>query len=50
MFATPVRELRDGKTFFSVDLTRPDEPPKGPGFTIRWSRTAGAVSGILPYF
>ena len=50
VFATPVRELRDGKTFFSVDLTRPDEPPKGPGVYYTLVTEAGAVSGLLPYF
>ena len=50
VFATPVREQRDGKTLFSVEVTRPDETPAGPGLHYTLVTDAGAVSGLLPYF
>jgi DsbC/DsbD-like thiol-disulfide interchange protein len=50
VFAMPVREERDGKTFFSVEVTRPDEKPTGPGLHYTLVTNAGAVSGLLPYF
>ena len=50
MFATPVREVRGGKTFFSVEVTRPDKVPKGAGVHYTLVTDAGAVSGLLPYF
>ena len=50
VFATPVREQRDGKTFFSIEVTRPDETPTGPGLHYTLATEAGAVSGLLPYF
>lgn len=50
VFAHPGRETRDGKTFFSVDVTRPDETPSGPGIRYTLVTDKGAVSGILPYF
>jgi DsbC/DsbD-like thiol-disulfide interchange protein len=50
VFSTPVREERDGKTFFSVEVTRPDETPAGPGLHYTLVTNAGAVNGLLPYF
>jgi len=50
VFATPVRQERDGKTFFTVELTRPDETPVGQGLHYTLATDAGAVSGVLPYF
>lgn len=50
VFATPVREERDGKTFFSVEVTRPDEAPQGPGLHYTLVTDKGAVNGVLPYF
>ncbi len=47
---TPVREERDGKTFFSVEVTRPDKKPEGEGLHYTLVTDAGAVNGILPYF
>jgi DsbC/DsbD-like thiol-disulfide interchange protein len=49
VFGTPVRETRDGKTAFSVDVTRPDDTPSGPGLRYTLVTEAGAVSGLLPY-
>lgn len=50
VFTTPVREERGGKTFFSVEVTRPDEKPKGAGLRYTLVTNAGAVNGIVPYF
>lgn len=50
VFATPIKEERDGKTFFSLGVTRPDETPKGVGLHYTLVTDAGAVSGTLPYF
>jgi DsbC/DsbD-like thiol-disulfide interchange protein len=50
VFTTPVREERDGKTLFSLEVTRPDETPKGQGIHYTLVTDGGAVSGILPYF
>jgi DsbC/DsbD-like thiol-disulfide interchange protein len=50
VFSTPVREQRDGKTFFSLEVTRPDEKPAGPGLHYTLVTDTGAVSGLLPYF
>ncbi|HEY6633177.1 MAG TPA: protein-disulfide reductase DsbD domain-containing protein [Rhizobiaceae bacterium] len=50
VFSTPVREERDGKTFFSVEMTRPDEAPKGAGLHYTLVTDKGAVNGVLPYF
>jgi len=50
VFTTPVREERDGKTYFSVEVTPPDEKPTGPGLHYTLVTNAGAVNGILPYF
>ena len=50
MFATPVRGQVDGKTYFSIEVTRPDEAPEGPGIHYTLVTDAGAVSGLLPYF
>jgi DsbC/DsbD-like thiol-disulfide interchange protein len=50
VFSTPVREERDGKTFFVVEVTRPDEKPGGPGLHYTLVTDSGAVNGILPYF
>jgi DsbC/DsbD-like thiol-disulfide interchange protein len=50
VFATPAKEERDGKTFFSLEVTRPDETPKGVGLHYTLVTDAGAVSGTLPYF
>ena len=49
-FSTPVREERDGKTFFSVEVTRPDEKPGGAGLHYTLVTEKGAVNGTLPYF
>lgn len=49
VFGTPVRETRDGQTAFSIDLTRPDDTPSGPGVRYTLVTDAGAVSGLLPY-
>lgn len=50
VFSTPVRQERDGKTFFAVEVTRPDETPLGPGLHYTLATDAGAVSGVVPYF
>ena len=50
VFSTPVREQRDGKTFFSIEVTPPDEAAKGAGLHYTLVTDAGAVSGLLPYF
>jgi DsbC/DsbD-like thiol-disulfide interchange protein len=50
VLTVPVREERDGKTFFSLEVTRPDEKPSGPGLHYTLVTDAGSVSGILPYF
>lgn len=50
VFATPIKEERDGKTFFSLEVTRPGETPKGAGLPYTLVTDAGAVSGTLPYF
>jgi DsbC/DsbD-like thiol-disulfide interchange protein len=50
VFSTPVRQERDGKTFFSLEVTRPDEAPTGPGLHYTLVTDAGAVNGLLPYF
>ena len=50
VFSTPVGEQRDGKTFFSVEVTPPDEAAKGAGLHYTLVTDAGAVSGLLPYF
>jgi len=50
LFTTPVREERDGKTFFTVEVTRPDQTPSGPGLHYTLATDAGAVSGVVPYF
>ena len=50
VFGTPIREERDGKTFFSVEVTRPDETPTGAGLHYTLVTDAGAVNGVLPYF
>jgi DsbC/DsbD-like thiol-disulfide interchange protein len=49
-FTTPVRETRDGRTYFSVDVTRPDDTPAGPGLHYTLATDAGAVNGVLPHF
>ena len=38
------------RRFFSVEVTRPDETPAGPGLHYTLVTDAGAVSGLLPYF
>jgi DsbC/DsbD-like thiol-disulfide interchange protein len=50
VLTVPVKEERDGKTFFSLEVTRPDEKPSGPGLHYTLVTDAGAVSGLLPYF
>jgi DsbC/DsbD-like thiol-disulfide interchange protein len=50
VFTTPVRQERDEKTFFTVEVTRPDETPVGPGLHYTLATDAGAVSGVMPYF
>ena len=50
VFATPAKEVRDGKTFFSLEVTRPEETPKGVGVPYTLVTDAGAVNGTLPYF
>lgn len=49
-FATPVKELRDRKTLFSVEVMRPEETPEGPGLHYVLVTDRGAVRGFLPYF
>lgn len=49
-FTTPIRQERDGKTFFSVEATRPDGKPAGPGLHYTLVTDSGAASGIVPYF
>lgn len=49
-FGTPVREQRDGKTFFSVEVTRPGARPAGPGLHYTLVTDTGAASGVVPYF
>lgn len=50
VFRTPVREMRDGKTFFAVEVTRPDKAPAGEGIPYTLVTAGGAVNGVLPYF
>jgi DsbC/DsbD-like thiol-disulfide interchange protein len=50
VLSTPDREVRGGKTLFVVEVTRPDEAPKGPGLHYTLVTEDGAVSGLLPYF
>jgi len=50
VFSTPVREERDGRTFFSLEVTRPDEAPDGTGLHYTLVTDKGAVNGLLPYF
>jgi DsbC/DsbD-like thiol-disulfide interchange protein len=50
VFTTPVRQERDGKTFFVVEVTPPDEAPVGPGLHYTLATDAGAVNGVMPYF
>ncbi len=50
VFAKPVKEERDGKTFFSLEVTRPDEKPAGTGLHYTLVTDTGAVNGVLPYF
>ncbi|MDQ2634195.1 MAG: hypothetical protein M3Y78_10720 [Pseudomonadota bacterium] len=50
VFSTPVRKQRDGKTFFAVEVTRPDEAANGAGLHYTLVTDAGAVNGLLPYF
>ncbi len=49
-FGTPVREQRAGKTFFSVEVTRPDAKLSGPGLHYTLVTGSGAASGVVPYF
>ncbi|MEP9385733.1 protein-disulfide reductase DsbD domain-containing protein [Mesorhizobium sp. KR9-304] len=49
VLSTPDREIRDGTTFFVVEVTRPDEAPTGPGLHYTLVTEHGAVSGFLPY-
>jgi DsbC/DsbD-like thiol-disulfide interchange protein len=50
VFSTPAREVRGGTTFFTVEVERPNETPKGPGIHYTLVTDEGAVSGVLPYF
>jgi DsbC/DsbD-like thiol-disulfide interchange protein len=50
VFTTPVKEERDGQTFFTIEVTRPGETPKGQGIHYTLVTDGGAVSGVLPYF
>ncbi|MEW9806928.1 protein-disulfide reductase DsbD domain-containing protein [Mesorhizobium marinum] len=50
VFTTPVRETRGGKTFFSVEMTPPDQTPERPVIHYTLATDAGAVNGVLPRF
>ncbi|MCX7304215.1 MAG: protein-disulfide reductase DsbD family protein [Hyphomicrobiales bacterium] len=50
LFTTPVRDERGGRTYFTVEVTRPQEAPSGPGLRYTLVTDAGAVSGVVPYF
>nr|WP_292768645.1 protein-disulfide reductase DsbD domain-containing protein [Mesorhizobium sp.] len=49
-FSTPKRVEKDGKTFFSVDVTAPTRKATGDGLRYTLVTDAGAVDGLLPYF
>lgn len=50
-FEEPQRSHKDGKTFFTLNATRPDTRPSSGGlhYTLV-TKSGAAVSGILPYF
>lgn len=49
-FTTPVRHSKDGKTFFSTEVSRPAGIPEGDGLHYTLVTAEGAVDGFLPYF
>ncbi len=49
-FSTPERVEKDGKTFFSVNVTAPAHKPTGAGLHYTLVTDEGAVDGLLPYF
>jgi DsbC/DsbD-like thiol-disulfide interchange protein len=50
-FEEPERTEKDGRTFFTMNATRPGTPPAGgQGLHYTLVTEGGAVSGILPYF
>ncbi|MFI0845683.1 protein-disulfide reductase DsbD domain-containing protein [Mesorhizobium sp. IMUNJ 23232] len=49
-FEEPKRSQKDGRTYFTMEATRPDTHPSSGGLHYTLVTDAGAVSGILPYF
>ena len=49
-FSTPVKEEHGGKSFFSVEVSRPRDKPSGPGLHYTLVTESGAANGLLPYF
>ncbi len=50
-FEEPQRSQKDGRTFFTINMTRPaTKPASGDGLHYTLVTGVGAVSGILPYF
>lgn len=49
-FREPKRSWADGRTYFTIEATRPDTHPSSGGLHYTLVTKAGAVSGILPYF
>ncbi|MDQ6435961.1 protein-disulfide reductase DsbD family protein [Mesorhizobium sp. LHD-90] len=49
-FEEPKRWQKDGRTFFSIPAGRPETPPTSGGLHYTLVTSAGAVSGVLPFF
>jgi DsbC/DsbD-like thiol-disulfide interchange protein len=49
-FTTPERSEKDGKTLFSTEVSLPARVGTGSGLHYTLVTSAGAVSGLLPYF
>lgn len=48
-FTTPVRSQRDGKTFFTTDVSLPASPGAAPSYYYTLVTDSGAVSGLLRF-
>lgn len=49
-FTTPVRTIRNGKTYFETIVSLPARLGTGPGLHYTLVTDTGAVNGLLPYF
>jgi len=49
-FTAPVREVKDGKTLFTTNVTLPARMGTGEGLHYTLVTDKGAVNGLLPYF